>query len=87
MDGAFDKYYEVALEQQKMHKAKLADIEKSYEEMEDDFYLYKKVPEGFPTFYFLIKKGANVSQLLTWWVTNNLLLQSPFLENRYSARI
>jgi site-specific DNA recombinase len=45
MDAAFDKHYEVALEQQKMYKAKLADIEKNSEELEDDFYLYKKVPE------------------------------------------
>ncbi len=45
MDNAFDRHYEVALEQQKMYKDKLADIEKNTEELEDDFYLYKKVPE------------------------------------------
>jgi hypothetical protein len=28
-----------------MYKAKLADIERNSEELEDDFYLYKKVPE------------------------------------------
>jgi hypothetical protein len=39
------KHYEVSFEQQKIYKAQLADIENSYEEMEDDFYLYKKVPE------------------------------------------
>ena len=45
MDAAFDKHYEVALEQQKMYKDKLADIEKKIEELEDDYYLGKKVPE------------------------------------------
>jgi hypothetical protein len=35
----------VALEQQKLYKDKLADIEKKAEELEDDFYLEKKVPE------------------------------------------
>ena len=45
MVNAFDRHYEVALEQQKMYKDKLADIEKKTEELEDDFYLAKKVPE------------------------------------------
>jgi site-specific DNA recombinase len=45
MDNAFDRHYEVALQQQKMYKDKLADIEKNTEELEDDFYLRKKVPE------------------------------------------
>ena len=45
MDNAFDRHYEVALEQQKLYKDKLADIEKNSSALEDDFYLYKKVPE------------------------------------------
>jgi DNA invertase Pin-like site-specific DNA recombinase len=45
MDNAFDRHYEVALEQQKLYKDKLADIEKKSEELEDDFYLDKKIPE------------------------------------------
>ena len=67
MDAAFDKHYEVALEQQKLCKDKLADIEKNAEELEDDFYLHKKVPENV---YIrlrtkLAKEKADVTDVLS----------------------
>ncbi|OQP60107.1 hypothetical protein A3860_34830 [Niastella vici] len=67
MDAAFDKHYEVALEQQKLYKDKLADIEKKSEELEDDFYLYKKIPENV---YIrlrtkLAKENADVMEVLS----------------------
>ncbi|WP_133054542.1 hypothetical protein, partial [Niastella populi] len=82
MDTAFDKHYEVALEQQKLYKAKLADIEKSYEELEDDFYLYKKMPQDV---YIrlrtkLAKEKADILKILSTLDAESSNLKTYFRE-------
>jgi site-specific DNA recombinase len=82
MDAAFDKHYEVALEQQKMYKAKLADIENNSEDLEDDFYLYKKVPEDV---YIrlrtkLAKEKADIAEILSTLDVESSNLKTYFRE-------
>jgi site-specific DNA recombinase len=82
MDAAFDKHYEVALEQQKMYKDKLADIEKKSEELEDDYYLEKKVPEDV---YIrlrtkLVKEKADIVEILSTLDVESSNLKTYFRE-------
>lgn len=74
----------MALEQQKTYKDKLADIEKNSEELEDDFYLYKKVPE--PVYIRLrtklAKEKADVMEVLS-----NLDVESSNLKTYFQCGI
>ncbi len=84
MDAAFDKHYEVALEQQKLCKDKLADIEKNAEELEDDFYLHKKVPENV---YIRLRTKLAKEKTDLMEVLSNLDVESSNLKTYFQLGI
>jgi len=57
MNQAFDKHYDAAYDQQKTLTSKLSEIEKKVEELEEDYYVEKKIPDE--TYSRLRAKLAN----------------------------